>query len=616
MNEALWQDLDWRNAWWLGLALVPWVQWIISRLLRRGHQGDYADAALMPWVRAAASNQPGWLQQWRHGALALAWLLFAMAMAGPRYPASIYMLDQKDNTELIVVLDLSRSMSARDVSPDRLERAKLELHDLIERAHDVKIGLVVFAARPHLLLPPTADKTVLRHQLQALRHGLLPTEGSDISAALEFAAATFSADQPRRALLLVSDGEKPLADDSATQALEATVTRLQQQGITLHALGVGTPEGAPLLTLEGEWLQHNGQAVQSHLDKSRLARLAALGNGRYADFSATDAEWSLLYDRGIARLLSTDASSAEHKLIIWQELQAWALVPAVMLLLLIYLRPRRHGLPTIPHSITIVTIAVVLVLPLPLQASDNVWQQAWQAWAAEDYDSAGKAYAAIAGYPGRMGEGASAYRLKRYQTAIQQFTLAVLEADNDEQRANALFNLANSHYQRQDYARAANYYQDVLRYRSTDTAARTNLALSQTQLQRQQQSGDTAFARQGRGPRTARLAPGTSIGKGSVSLDEDESASNPERSHGDTRTAVGGDAIDRTALLAQPASTELDTFQDQHWHYDSTTTDRIILQAGAMRTDESQLWQRMFETEEEIPAPLAAPLELPGIAPW
>lgn len=620
MMDAL-SHLLWREPLWLWLALCPWSLWGLRGFVRRPRGRDYADSHLMPWARAQVAQRLELRRFWRHALLALAWLLFAMAMAGPRLAKTGYDQNKDQYTELIVVLDLSRSMTARDVTPSRLERARLELEDLIARAERLKIGLVVYAARSHLMTPPTDDKSVLRHDLQVLRYGLLPTEGSNLTGAIKFAAGQFTSGRSAHALLLVTDGEMPMEEAAAEATLNDTVARLAQQGITLYALGVGTSEGAPLQGPQGDWLRYRDKPVVSRLHEDRLQELAILGNGRYAGVSDTDAEWQVLYDQNIRHLHATGVSRTGDSLIEWRELYAWFLVPAVLLLLLAYGESRRTTL----GSSSLLWLAVFVMTgslhaPLAHASSESLQARAYQAYSQQSYREAKQAYASVAGFVGRMGEGSSAYRLGEYREAVRLFTQAILDADSDAQRAHAMFNLANSRYRFEDYGAAVALYQEVLRYAPDDRASQLNRAFAIAMQQQQQRDGEGeggVSGRQGGGPRAARLADGTDVTSGRLSLDNEDDTRPPIIPPlPETQPPSGSDIIERGIYQSRPMVEQATEFRDPAWHYAATSPERIVLQANALKVDESILWQRIFEGEEGFPAPIETPRELPDMQPW
>ncbi|HSJ48322.1 MAG TPA: VWA domain-containing protein [Gammaproteobacteria bacterium] len=616
MMDAL-AALAWREPLWLWLALYPWLWWAWRGLLARPRGRDYADPHLWPWARVRAVDARDARRLWRHALFALAWLLFALALAGPRLPESLQGQARAGYTELMVVLDVSRSMSARDVEPGRLERARLELLDLVERADRLRIGLVVYAARPHLLNPPTHDKTVLRHQLRLIRADWLPTEGSDPGAALAFAAEAFSGGPAARALLLVTDGELATADAEAEAALETEVTRLAQQGIRLYALGMGTEDGVPLQGPAGDWLYHEGQAVVSRLQGERLEHLARMGNGRYSPVADTDADWLQLHDQGIGRLEASAMTERGEERILWRELYAWCLLPALLLLLLSRVRVPMAGRGMLPVVCCAALLAGGLGGSPVARAADAARERAaFQAYAVGDYAEARQRYATVPGFAGRMGEGSSAYRLGEYRQAVGLFTQAVLAADSDPARARALFNLANSHYRLEEYDAAVALYREVLRYAPGHAEADTNLQLALAQWELQSADGERGLStRQGRGPRSARLAPGTDITQGSLGFDEEETGREGDASPvpdptGQTDGRIPGIGQARTA------SGDEERVADAEWHYVDTTRERILLQADTFRVDEGVFWQRLFEIEEGFTAPLDEPRAIPGVRPW
>lgn len=610
-------SLAWREPSWLLLGLFPWGLWGLRLLtgFRRGR--GYADPGLLPWARAFATPRTEPRRMWRPAMLAMAWLLFALAMAGPRLAETSHDQEKKDYAELVVVLDVSRSMTARDVEPSRLERAKLELHDLVERADRLKIGLVVYAARPHLLNPPTDDKSVLRRNLQLIHHGLLPTEGSSLEKAVEFSVSQFSGYPAARAILLVTDGELPAEGAVLEAALEDAVIRLAQQGVVLYALGVGTPEGAPLLARQGGWLRHQGEAVVSRLHEDRLQAMAILGNGRYARVSATDSEWRSLYDQGIRQQVSGSRSGQGSQLMVWRELYYWFLIPGALLMLLAHVDPRRMSLGSAPVLVAVFVYGILdpgtgYAMGLSRQ------QEAFQAYDNESYQEARQTYTRVAGYAGRMGEAGSAYKLGEYREAVQLFTQAVLDAGNDAQRADAVFNLANSHYKLEDYEAAIELYREVQRYVPGHPAAELNLELAVAMLERQRASDErVGSARQGQGPRSARVEEGVELTGGSVSFDEQADGGSP-----DPAGMPADGPLTESELVGQgihysrPALEHGVEFVDPGWDYAATTVERILLQGDTLAVDEAVLWRRMFETEEGFPAPLEAPYELPDVAPW
>ncbi len=615
-----WQSFAFREPLWLLLCLQPVVMLAITALIRHTRRDTYADAALLPWATLPANASLA-RRLYPHVFLLLAWIAFAIALAGPRRVEKIIDTDISRATEVIVVLDLSHSMTARDVLPSRIERAKIELHHFVQHATGLRIGLVVFAAQPHLVSPSTADKQVLQHYLSTLHTRLLPTEGSDLSAALAFAAKQLHTDiEHSRALLLVSDGEANLIDAQQTNILKTTVTTLAQQGISLFILGVGTTEGAAILDREQGWLQHNGQSVITRHNPDLLNELATLGNGRYTIAVDDDNDWLTLYGRGIALLTpKLQGKSPTGNIVVWHEQYAAYLLAGVVFLLLASWQFKQRIAKQVTRNLSVYSVLVfsslLLIQADHAHASEATLNQAYRAYQHGDYPAASKLYSQITGYAARMGEGGAAYQRHEYKTAAMQFIQATLDAPTDPQRADALFNLANSYFKLQAYAQAVPIYQDVLRYRADFPPAKINLAYAQALIQKQQTQETDKAKRAGRGIRSGNVADGTPINQSRVSLDE----ANPKQKTGTVSpTNPAASPVDTTEALrqSQPATESIENRDDTTWTYNTRRAEDIQQQAASLQQDESIFWQRLFEQEENFPAPVITPHVVPQVQPW
>ncbi|MGV8990172.1 MAG: vWA domain-containing protein [Thiobacillus sp.] len=462
-------SLHWREPLWLGLALMPLVflgwRWRCrARLLR------YADAALLPWAASRPGAGPtSKVRGWVHG---LAWLLLALAAAGPRTPLVLHegQPSLRHLLTVMVALDVSASMRATDIVPDRLTRARLELLDWLPRLQGERVGLIVYAGEAGVLLPPTDDTALLQRAIEQADPRLIEARGSNIGAALDLARTQLQAAPGKaRAVLLVTDAESGSADAAAEKAVRA----LSQAGLPLFILGVGSEAGAPIPLPEGGFAEQEGVQIQSRMAVAPYRQWAQTSGGRFAVVRDGDADWTALHDRGLADLpgdlVSPEASAA------WNERYAWFLAPALALFMAVSL-PRRVV------AIVALGVWVGALSPAPAWANEAA---AWQAWQQKQYGSAQILYTQVGGYAGQMGAGASAWRLADYSVAAQHFGAALMLAANDSQRADALYNLGNAHYGRGQYAIAVEAYEAVLQMRSKDAKAQTNLVWASQRLRSQ-----------------------------------------------------------------------------------------------------------------------------------
>ncbi|MHB1052558.1 MAG: VWA domain-containing protein [Thiobacillus sp.] len=471
-------SLHWREPLWLGLAAMPLVfaGW---RWRRRARLLRYADAALLPWAASRPGAGPtsslrGWalwsnLRGWAQG---LAWLLLALAAAGPRTPLELRegQPSPRHLLTVMVALDVSASMRATDIVPDRLTRARLELLDWLPRLQGERVGLIVYAGEAGVLLPPTDDTALLQRAIEQADPRLIDAQGSNLGAALDLARTQLEAAPGKaRAVLLVADAESGSADAAAEKAVQA----LSKAGLPLFVLGVGSEAGAPVPLPEGGFAEQEGVQVQSRMAVAPYRQWAETSGGRFAEVSDGDADWAALHDRGMADLPGDPVAAGGSAA--WNERYAWFLVPALALFMAVSL-PRRVV------AIVALVMWVGALSPAPAWANEAA---AWQAWQQKQYGSAQTLYTQVGGYSGQMGAGASAWRLADYSVAAQHFGAALLLAANDRQRVDALYNLGNAHYGRGQYAIAVEAYEAVLRLRPQYTQAQTNLGWARQRLRRQ-----------------------------------------------------------------------------------------------------------------------------------
>ena len=604
----LFESLNWREPLWLLLALQPVVIYLLVLLARRLQKDNYAEPHLLPWVKLN-NNQAGVRSLLKKLLLVIAWLTFAIAMAGPRIPNKIVSTDQSAYTDIIVLLDVSRSMTAHDIHPSRLERAKLELLDLVQRSQRSRIGIILYAAKAHVLSPLTSDKNLLRHYISKIQSSMLPTRGSNLKGALKFVTEQY-ANNTQQAILLISDGEDI---SQGVDDYEEILSNIKQNNISIFSLIAGTDTGAPLLDHESGWLSFENQDIISKANTTLLSEIALRTNGTFSKIADTDADWQLLYDKGIARIKPiANSKQKDSDLIIWTEYYSWFLFIGIFCFIFAHLNLYSVRQP--PHSASFVLLVILIPALINTDVvADEQYQQAYNSYLREDYQQAEQLFSRVNNYAGRIGQASAAYQNKDYSRAIMLFIQASLDAKTDEQRVHALFNLANSYYKGEKYQQAANIYQDVLRYQANHPQARTNLSYAQDLAKKQKKSkGDLTTSRGGRGPRTARLASDAEIGKGSLTLGEnsdtlpyalsiDQGATN--RQHSDISSA---------GLVTQ----DIDTKEDTSWTYQVRDISELDAITNSISSDEHVFWQRLFEWEENFPAPLAKPVNIQGVKPW
>lgn len=205
---------------------------------------------------------------------ALALLIFALA--NPQFGSKLKDV-KRQGVEIMVALDVSNSMNARDISPDRLSKAKRSIELFINKLDGDMLGLVVFAGDAYIQIPMTDDYASSKMYLKSINTDIVPLQGTDLSEAISMSANAFSQDpESGKIIILISDGENH--EDDALQAAQAA----HNEGVLIYTVGMGTREGAPIPAKGGGFHKdEDGNVVISKLNESSLAKIAAAGAGKY-----------------------------------------------------------------------------------------------------------------------------------------------------------------------------------------------------------------------------------------------------------------------------------------------------------------------------------------------
>ncbi len=217
--------------------------------------------------------------------LLIAMAFIVLAIARPQSGAKLRE-QQISGVEMILAVDVSNSMLAQDLAPTRLERTKAAIGHLLSGTGQERVGLVVFAGDAYVQLPVTADRAAARQFADRLAPDMVSRQGTAIGVAIELAAASFTpgGDQGR-VMVIISDGENHEDDAPAAAKIAA------EQGITIYTIGIGTPEGAPILLGDDYVRDEQGEMVVSRLDEKALQDIAFATGGSY--IRATNQDFGL-----------------------------------------------------------------------------------------------------------------------------------------------------------------------------------------------------------------------------------------------------------------------------------------------------------------------------------
>ncbi|MCB1642736.1 MAG: VWA domain-containing protein [Xanthomonadales bacterium] len=340
-----------RPAWLLGWLLLPWLlKHGPGEAAGRGGWNTVIPARLQPLLLsgAASAGRGGW--RWLLPSL---FALALLAAAGPAWDRQPLPLARSSQAQ-VVVFDLSPSMAAADVRPDRLTRARFKLIDWLGEQRDGQVGLVVFGGQAFAVAPLTADARTLRHLAEVLDPDLMPVPGARADLGLEKA----------RTLLQgagVVGGEILLITDGINRRAERLLPALRADGIRVSVLAVGTAAGAPVPREGGGFLtDRNGAIVLPRLDEARLSRFASDGGGRYAAISVDGSDLQQLAGM-VEGEADYDSEGPEQDSEYWRDRGPWLLLACLPLAALLF---RRGWLLALP-------LALLLPTAAPVQAQDT-----------------------------------------------------------------------------------------------------------------------------------------------------------------------------------------------------------------------------------------------------
>jgi Ca-activated chloride channel homolog len=276
-------------------------------------------------VKSLMGNHSSLLSSIRFFIILLAFALGCLALANPRKPDEASD-DVRKGIDLVIALDISNSMLATDLAPDRLTRARQLVNRLTSQLPNDRIGLVIFAGNAYVQVPLTFDHGAVNMAVTTAHPSLIGEQGTAISDALQKCMLSFEDKDRFRSILLITDGETH--DDDALQTAEATASR----GVMINTIGIGSPQGATITDpATGQPRQDaGGQVVISRLNEQVLQQLAAAGKGKYQLLESTDDAVKGLKEQfsGIEGKALADTS-----LFTYHSFYTWLALPMLVLLL-------------------------------------------------------------------------------------------------------------------------------------------------------------------------------------------------------------------------------------------------------------------------------------------
>jgi Ca-activated chloride channel homolog len=261
---------------WLGIIPVLVIIFWVSRIALRKALKTFGDWEVVNQLMDDISfKRP----VFKYMFLMLAAISLVIGIAGPQVGSKLQET-KREGVEMVIALDVSNSMLAEDIQPNRLERAKQAISKLLDNLNHDRIGLIVFAGEAYVQLPMTTDYAAAKMILSTIMPGVVPTQGTAIGSAIELASKSFTTEEGKnRAVVVITDGENH-EENAIPSAQEAG-----KNGIVVYTIGMGLPKGAPIPignSIAGNYrTDKNGNIVVSKLNETMLNQIAAEGGGKY-----------------------------------------------------------------------------------------------------------------------------------------------------------------------------------------------------------------------------------------------------------------------------------------------------------------------------------------------
>jgi len=262
-----------------GLLMIPLfiLLFVLYRMWRKRALRRYGDIQVISRLMPEVSESRPVL---KFIFLMIAYIFLIIGIANPQIGSKLEKVERK-GADLMIALDVSNSMLAEDIRPNRLTRSTQAISKLVDNLQGDRIGIVVFAGKAYMQLPITTDYSAAKMFLSTISTGMVPSQGTAIAEAIEMAAGSFRQDDRSKALIIITDGE-----DHEGDAIEAARTAAQQ-GVRLYTIGMGSPEGTPIPVYDANGNQvgykkdRQGQTIISRLNETMLQQIASAGDGIY-----------------------------------------------------------------------------------------------------------------------------------------------------------------------------------------------------------------------------------------------------------------------------------------------------------------------------------------------
>ena len=272
VNKLIFANPEW--LWLLSAVVAIPIIYLLLRLYRNSKLKSFGNVAVLKSLMPDYSGARGWI---KITLFSLSIGFIALALARPQTGSKLSNVEV-EGREVVLVVDVSNSMLAEDVTPSRMARTRYAITRLVERMKDDRLGIVAFAEDAEVVLPITGDYKMAKSVVKRLEPALIAAQGTNIGKALETALLSFTEstkESRSRVMILITDGEEH------NQSTEEAIERAVSQGVMVCAIGIGTPEGTAL-KIDGKLIEEeDGKMVVTKLGEPLLQQIAEATGGIY-----------------------------------------------------------------------------------------------------------------------------------------------------------------------------------------------------------------------------------------------------------------------------------------------------------------------------------------------
>lgn len=464
--------------WLLSVLPIFGLLYLLFERISKRNKSKLADTIMFPVLAPKFSISKKRIQYF---GILLSILFIILGFSEPRFA---YRIEVPKASEIIMVMDLSTSMEARDLPNSRIMRAKAEALELIKISGYAKIGLIVFAGNSYKLSPLTSDKNQLINLIENLTTNFMPVQGTNLAPALIQAKESFSKTLDGKSVIVFSDAEDH--EGGVNEAIQGLVL----DSIQLNVIGFGSENGSTIGIGKSAKKDKNGQLILTKPDIVRMKEWATLGKGEFIHIKNDQLE-SEYKKRLLERILKL--TPPKTQLIIRESRFPWMYLISFTIALLVFLLSEQKGRISIfnfPKRLLFFGLFILPSFTTFAQTPEQLLRKGNTAYEEKDYEKAIGFYSkGLAAKPnletGILNSGLALFQQKKYDLSLEQFQ-KLAESKNSTIKAKAFYNIGNTYLIQKKYKKSINAYQESLRALDKNKDAKYNLLYAMKKLEESQ----------------------------------------------------------------------------------------------------------------------------------